>query len=218
MPDLAISKIDAFALREPVSKRAYTVVRVVTRSGITGYGECGLVSAADLERTRAAALGREATASESIARDLAPMPRLRAAINMAVLDLVGKSAKAPVYQLLGGPTRAKARALARLWGNTDASLAASLERVRAMGFRAVVVPTPVPSARNQGQTFALASVRRLEEFRKAAPDMDFVLDGDGSLTPGDASTLAAAFERFHLLWFDEPCRVGNLSAIRKISS
>ncbi len=47
--------------------------------------------------------------------------------------------------------------------------------------------------------------------------MDFVLDGGGRLSPGDASSLAAALERFHLLWFDEPCRISNLAALQKIA-
>ena len=40
----------------------------------------------------------------------------------------------------------------------------------------------------------------------------------GPAFTGDAASLAAAFERFHLLWFDEPCRVSNLSTLRKIAS
>ena len=37
-------------------------------------------------------------------------------------------------------------------------------------------------------------------------------------TPGDASSLAAALERSHLLWFDEPCRLSNLTAAYRIAS
>ena len=37
------------------------------------------------------------------------------------------------------------------------------------------------------------------------------------LSAGDASSLAHELERFHLLWFDEPCRLSNLSAARKIA-
>jgi galactonate dehydratase len=56
-------------------------------------------------------------------------------------------------------------------------------------------------------------------MRKAAgDDVDFVLGGGNRLTPGDASALAADLERFHLLWFDEPCPVTNLSAIAKIAN
>jgi galactonate dehydratase len=61
---------------------------------------------------------------------------------MAMLDLVGKFTKAPVYQVLGGPTRHRARALASLDGATDDDLAASLKTLHAAGFRAFAVPLP----------------------------------------------------------------------------
>jgi galactonate dehydratase len=64
-----------------------------------------------------------------------------------------------------------------------------------------------------------ATRQRLDRVRAAAGERcDFVLDAAGKLTPGDASTLAAAFERLHLLWFDEPCGLSNLTAAYRISS
>jgi galactonate dehydratase len=49
-------------------------------------------------------------------------------------------------------------------------------------------------------------------------NFDFVLSGGGSLSAGDAASVASALERFHLLWFDEPCRLSNLGAVRKIAA
>ena len=45
-----------------------------------------------------------------------------------------------------------------------------------------------------------------------------MLDGGGSLVPGDAASLAEAFERYHLLWLDEPCGPLNLGAVKKIAA
>jgi galactonate dehydratase len=73
------------------------------------------------------------------------------------------------------------------------------------------------AARNQGQAFARQVTRRIETLRAAISDVDFVLDAAGELSPGDAGSVAAAVEPFHLLWFDEPCRITNLAAVRKIS-
>jgi galactonate dehydratase len=59
----------------------------------------------------------------------------------------------------------------------------------------------------------------MEALRSAAgQNHDFVLDGGESLSPGDAASLCAALERFHLLWLDEPCRVSNLAALSKMAS
>ena len=218
MAQLEITAVEAYPLREPVSRRAYTVLKVRTSSGLAGYGECREIPPSELKGAQALVVGQEATAHERIRRQLAGCPAAQAGINIALLDLVGKLTRAPVYQLLGGPTRAKARALARLSGTSDDALAASLAAVRSAGFHAALVPALAPTARNQGQAYAQTTRRRMESLRKAAPGMDFVLDGASSLTPGDASSLAAELERFHLLWFDEPCPLTSLDAVRKISS
>src|SRR5262245_1124835 len=116
---MRVSSIRAYPLREPISGRRYTVIKAVTESGLAGYGECEAVSSADLGKITQMAVGKPATAYEPIRRELLPLPGLQAALNMALLDILGKKAKAPIYQVLGGPTRFKARAAARLEGETD---------------------------------------------------------------------------------------------------
>ncbi len=212
---LEISDVKAWRLREPVSKRAYTVVRVQAGS-FSGYGECGAVTAEQVDRAKKIILKREATAYEAIRRDLASMTAMQSAIDMALLDITGKFAKAPVYQVLGGPTRNKVRAMAMLDGSDPV---ASMRIAQAAGFRAFSVPVPQIGARNQGRAFVDATKKRMEALRAAGgEDVDFVLDGGGGLSPGDSGSIAAALERFHLLWFDEPCAISNLSALRKIGT
>ncbi|MSO24181.1 MAG: hypothetical protein EXQ58_13255 [Acidobacteria bacterium] len=138
-----------------------------------------------------------------IRQQLLPLPGLQAAINVALLDILEKKAKAPIYQVLGGPTRFKARVSAALEGETDEALVTSLKRAQGAGFRAFLVPVPRVQAPNQGQAFVQATRKRLDSLRESA---------------GDASSLAHELERFHLLWFDEPCRLSNLGAARKIAA
>jgi galactonate dehydratase len=216
--DLAVSELRAYAIREPVSRRSYTVLEVRTKSGLTGYGECPAAPSDALALAKQAAVGQAATSYEVISRQLASQPGMQAAVVMAMLDITGKYAKAPLYQALGGPTRNKARALAPLSGATDAELAAQMKRARDAGHRAFLVPAPASAAANQGQAFVKATRARLENLRaEGGPDVDFVLDGGGRLSPGDSASLAAALERFHLLWFDEPCRTSNISTLHKIA-
>jgi galactonate dehydratase len=216
---LEIAAVRAWRLREPVSRRTYSVIRVQTKNGIAGYGECATASAAEVAETTRLLSGKPATSFEVIASLVHAMPCLQAGVNMALLDIVGKSVKAPVFQVLGGPTRYRARGLAGLEGASDADLLAAMERARAAGYRAFLVPTPAPAARNQGRAFVLAVEKRMRSLREAAGDgSDFVLDGGARLTPGDAASLSEAFERFHLLWFDEPHSPGNVGAIRKIAA
>jgi galactonate dehydratase len=214
----AISDVRAWTLREPVSKRRYSVLRLDTAGGVRGYGECIELPASEVAEARRILAGIAATAVEPARARLSAWPQLQAAANMALLDIAGKLAKAPVYQVLGGPTRNKARALAPLAGDTDAALRASLDAARATGHRAFLVPAPAAPARNHGQAFVRAVRSRMEALRAAAEDCDFVLAGGGALTPGDAASISAELERFHMLWFDEPCAASNLAAVRKLAA
>ncbi len=209
-----ITELRTYPVREPVSGRTYTVIRLRARSGLTGWGETGRVTAADVETARTALLGRPATAWAVTATGTTLDP----AINSAMLDIAARACSAPVYRLLGGPTRFKARALAALHGSTDSELAASLAAGMKAGYRAFDVPLPPVAWRNQGQAFDRAVRTRMEALRAAAPEnVNFVLRGTGTLMAGDAASVAASLERFHLLWFDEPCPVTNLKTIRKIA-
>ena len=219
-PQLEIAALESYRLREPSSGRSYTVLRLRTRGGLEGYGECSEATSAEVAPVLAAVRGKEATQFESVRYHLknAP-PGVVAGLNMAMLDVVGRSVKAPVYQVLGGPTRNKCRALAPLEGASDTDLVASLRRARDAGFKAFQVPSPPSKAPNQGQAFVLAARKRMDTLRDAAgAGADFVLDCGGSLVPGDAASLAAAFEHFHLLWLEEPCAPLNLGALKKIAA
>jgi galactonate dehydratase len=218
-PGIEVSELNVFPVREPVSRRAYSIVRARTRGGMTGYGECPSATPGEIARAIEVTRGAPATSFEVLARRSSELGSFGAAINMALLDVVGKAAKAPVYQLLGGPTRFKARALTPLAGDTDGALLASMKRATAAGYRAFLVPAPAPLSRNQGQAWVLATRKRLDALREAGGEnVDFVLDGGGRLTPGDAASAATALEKFHLLWFDEPCPPTNLGAVKKISA
>ena len=209
---LTIGGFRSYSLREPASGRRSTVIRLETRAGLAGWGQAALADPRQIEHAKAVVIGQAASAYEPIRRRFSGSPELEAAVNMALLDLVGKHTKAPLYQVLGGPTRSRVR--------VAASLAATPEAVRGAfqaGYRAVVVPTPAPPFRNSGQAFVKDVRETIERLLQAAPGCDIILDGSEALTPGDAASVAAAIERFHLLWFDEPCGATNLATLRKIA-
>ena len=172
------------------------------------------MNAADRRGGPSRLLGRPATAYAVTRTETALDP----ALNSAMLDITAKACSAPVYRLLGGPTRFKVRALAALHGETDTELASSLAAGIKVGYRAFDVPLPATAWRNQGQAFDKSVRARMEALRSHAPEnVNFVLRRIGTLTAGDAGSVAASLERFHLLWFDEPCPVTNLQTDRKIA-
>jgi galactonate dehydratase len=215
---LAIAACKAYAVREPVSAREYAILRIETAGGIAGWGETRSIAAADLARGTAILRGRQATEFVPLHARLADLPNLQGAVNMALLDIVGQATKAPVYQVLGGPTRHKARALASVTGADDAALAGAVKRAQAAGHRAFLIPAAASGTRNSGQAFVQANRKRLEQLRAAGGELDFVIDCGASLTPGDASNLSDALERMHPLWLDEPCGLTNLAAVSKVAA
>ena len=192
---LDIAEIRHFPVREPVSGNRYSILKVTTRSGVTGWGECDYTETADLQALQSAWIGKPANAYATIA----PPTPFRAALDIALLDIVGKAAKAPVYRVLGGPTRSKVRAYS-----------SPLHQV----FPVAVIDVPAPASRNQGKAY---QNRVLELIGQVPADGDFVLSGNGLLTPGDAASVAITVETKHPLWFDEPCSHSNVDALRKVS-
>ena len=191
-----ISEMRWFPVREPVSGKRYTILRVRTRSGLTGWGECADAPEQDAKALEKEWLGRSATLYAAIDRS----SPLSGALDMAMLDILGKASWAPVFRVLGGPTRHKVRAFAA--SETG-------------GFSAVAISAPKPAARNQGKAYE----NQLQALLKQLPDdRDFVLTAHGLLTPGDGASVARTIETFHPLWFDEPCSASDLTAIRKISA
>jgi galactonate dehydratase len=130
MPKAAITDLRAWALRQPEDRTEYTVVRIDTVGGVSGWGESS-ASEREFEPAKAALVGQDATSAESVRRRLAgETPAVRAAVNLALLDILGKLCKAPAYDVLSGATRQKARALAPLQGTTEAEWTESLKRAR----------------------------------------------------------------------------------------
>lgn len=197
---LAIAAIRAWRLREPVSGRRYAVLRLQSRSGLAGFGECAALSSEDLEFAARVLPGQPATAVEPLARLLAGRPALNAAVNIAALDLAARFAKVPLHQFLGGPTRHKVRAIARLGSESPPFPS---------GFQAFLVPLPNAGVR-----------RQLDSLRAAAgPNIDFAIDAASSnLSPREAATLCRDLETFHPYWLDEPCPSTHLAAARRLSS
>jgi galactonate dehydratase len=214
---LAIRGFHAWRLCEPVSKRRYTVVKLTAMGGITGYGEGGPCSAADLGAAHEAVAGRRATESEFIRHRLAASPVTEAAINNAMLDLVSRSKGIPIYQYLGGPTRFKVRLFAHPEGGDDAMLTASLERAKSHGMHAFSMAIPPREPMSKLQDWVDGIGRRIADMqRRGGEGSEWVFDGGAALTPADAAVLAEAFEKTHPIWLDEPIAALTTDALAKI--
>src|SRR5215469_7983903 len=80
---MVIGSVHGWRLREPDSGRRYTVLRLETRGGLTGYGEGGPSTASEILEARSATIGRRPNESEYIRHRLAEIPSMEAAVNNA---------------------------------------------------------------------------------------------------------------------------------------
>lgn len=214
----AIKEFKAWRISEPDSKRAYTVVRLTSGTGATGYGEGGPASHSEIAQAKSVIIGRLPSDAEFVRHHMTALPAIEAAISNAMLDMVAKSAGVPVYQYLGGPTRHKARVLAHLEADNADALDSALDRAKQAGAKAFTFPLPQRDAMTRIQQYVDVIRERVEHLRsRAGEDTDFVLDGASTLSPGDASAVATSLEKLHLLWFDEPIALLANDQIEKIT-
>ena len=209
---LAIANIRAWRLREPDSGRRYTILRVTSQSGATGFGEGGPIRAVDFAEAKSSIVGRKATGLEFVRHRFAALPSLEAAIGNALLDVSARVSGVPLYQFLGGPVRFKARLMARLAEPGQARVA------QGNGFRAFTLAVPPRDSMARLQAYVDSVRRSMDAFKEAAgADAEVVLDGGGALLPGDAAVIARAVERAHPIWFDEPTSVLSHDALSRIT-
>lgn len=222
---MKITAIEPKAVAEPGGRR-YVVLKISTDGGPAGYGEAPALpdpqSAVDRLRSELEPIrGQDARRTLRIdqrMRTAGSSPESRAAANIALMDILGKSAKAPLYEALGGPTRNKARAMAVVDGDSADELREAVLRAKQAGHRAFSVPLILPARSERGRAFFLEVRKTMDSLRQAAgEECDFVLDCGGRTTPGEALSIADRLEDFHLLWLDEPCGELSVSARAEIS-
>jgi galactonate dehydratase len=208
---MKITTLETFDLREPASGRTYSVLKATSDQNLVGWGEAGVISKSSLARARSVVVGQDPSSYDVLSRHLSGDP-VGAAVNMAMLDLYGQEAKAPVFQLLGGPTRFKVRAMTTLARPEDR------EALQAQGHRAFVVPVKLPPGINARPKIIELITQQFRSLRAAGDNLDFVADGLAALPSAEASDLAVALEPFHPLWFDRPTREPNNEVLQRIAS
>jgi galactonate dehydratase len=108
---MKIRNVEAFRVRQPKNGTAYTLVKVSTEDGVAGWGDCSASTPADIAQIIETIRGEPASRFEVIRTRLSGVRAdLRSAVIMALIDIVGQTAKAPAFQVMGGPTRSKVRA------------------------------------------------------------------------------------------------------------
>ena len=221
-PHFCTNPMDILELSEP-SMQTFTfhgwlVVEVFTDDGLVGMGNAALAPQItkqvidlylkplligqnpwDIEHLwqhmyrRTMAFGRKGIGMVAIS-----------AIDIALWDLLGKSAKQPVYRLLGGRTKTRIPVYAsRLYSIKLSELAAEAQRYKDDGYQAMKLRFgwgPADGAR--GMQGNLELVRTVREC--VGDDVDVMADAYMGWTLDYAKRMLPLLEPYRLRWLEEP--------------
>lgn len=216
----------------------FLFVRITTDEGLTGLGESG--SWAFLEASAAAV--------DTFARYLVGQDPLRiehhnqymqrcyhfrgaaimgavSAIDIALWDIAGKYYDVPVYQLLGGRCRDKARVYYHVFGETTRELVEGCIAAKNRGFTAIGHLTPFLDT-PRGQSYPAEayaqkieeSIDRVRQFREAVGwDTDLCIEIHRRLKPQDAIVLARGIAPYHPYFYEDPTLPENLDSMAYVA-
>jgi len=218
---------------EPLLLDRFCYVRVETDQGITGIGESGTWG--QLEAT-AASISKYG--EYLVGKDPRPIEHhwnvmLRAnhftgsaitgavsAIDIALWDIKGKLHNVPVYELLGGQMRHKARLYGHVKGRTAKTLIEEAKRLKAAGFSALGHLNPLLDE-DETTAYYKPHVARIEEaidivrqLREAVGrDVDLCIEIHRRLTPPEAIALGRGIEKYTPMFFEDPLRPNSFDAM-----
>jgi galactonate dehydratase len=222
---------------EPLLIDRYLFVRVETDDGIVGLGESGAwgfleASSAAIEKFGRYLVGQDPRRIEhhwqymyrySHFRGSAIMGAI-SAIDIALWDITGKHFGVPVYALLGGRTRDRARVYYHVFGSTTEQLLAGVVDAKARGFTAVGHLTPFLDERRDVPYFKThaAKIRdaidAVRQYREAVgDDVDLCIEIHRRLTPAEAVQLGRGIELYHPYFFEDPVTPDNFDEMAYVA-
>jgi len=140
------------------------------------------------------------------------------ALDIALWDLLGKSAKQPVFRLLGGRTKARIPVYAsRLYAGELGQLAAEAKRYKEEGYQAMKLRFgwgPADGARGMQQNVDL--VRTVRE--SIGEGIDLMADAYMGWTLDYAKRMLPLLEPFHLRWLEEPVIPDDICGYAELKS
>ena len=238
---MKITRIEPIVVGAPtpgcglLSNRNYIFVKVHTDEGITGLGEAtlegydqtikGLLK--DLENLL---IGEDPTRIEYLSQVMIRQKFWKggvlkgtavAGIELALWDILGKSAGLPVYKLVGGACRDKIRVYANGWsgGATDpVQIREKAGEALAAGYRAFKFSLAVAGWPLNDRELIRKIVKSAEVIREAVGmDCPLMFDGHGRYDADLAIQIGRALKDFDLYFFEEPVQPEDVDAMVKVA-
>ena len=210
--------------------RTAHLVEVQTDQGVTGWGECfgpGNVALANktiVERVIAPLVGGENPLDRerlwhkiyNLLRDHGQkgMPiQALSGVDIALWDIAGKVANAPLYRLIGGRCREEIPVygyglMLRREENLAESFAAEAAAIERQGFGAVKMKVGLGRAQD---------IRLAQAVRAALSDSTLLMvDANHCYTAADALYVGRALEELDVYWFEEPVAPEDRAGYRRL--
>lgn len=215
----------------------FLFVRIETDSGIVGFGEAGIwahidVAANIIDRFAEYLVDKPAFDIEhhwnvlhrfSYFQGLAINAAI-SAIDIALWDIKGKALGVPIYELLGGACRTKARVYPHVRGKTIDEILDDAKYKVKQGFTAVGHLNPFLDEDKDKVYFkshvskmkeAIGNVRRVREA--VGNDVDIALELHRRLSPTEAVTFCNGVKEFFPLFIEDPIRPENPAAMARVA-
>ena len=211
---------------EPWHVGQFMYVRIETDAGIVGWGEAGVwghikASGTAIERFAEYLVGKRAFDIEhhwnvmhrfSYFQGLAINSAI-SAIDIALWDIKGKALNVPVYELLGGPARTKARIYGHIYESTIEAVLEECQRKMEAGFNAFGHINPFLDEGDDQVYFkthikkmndAIDNVHRMREV--VGDRVDLLVELHRRLTVPEAITFTRGIEDATPMFVEDPIR------------
>src|SRR3954468_4343739 len=232
-----IARIETIPIRVPIkpqlairggrglshSVSPFLLVKIETDDGITGLGEVSCtprwsgedqVTAAHFIATIFVPLltGQDPRDIEALTvrmrHALFGHPFTKAAIEMALWDILGKSVGLPLYRLLGGPVREFVPTKWSISGVEPKRAAEIATWAVEQGFRAMKVKVGIDDQQD---------IARVREVRKAiGDDIRLGVDANGAWMPAKAIDMICRLEEFDLWFAEQPVPPGDVEWLAEV--
>jgi len=206
-------------------------VRITTDNGLVGVGESGIwgypeASERIVDAWKAYLIGKDPLRIEHHWQYLyrnshfmgSAVGGSLGAIDIALWDIAGKHYRAPVYDLLGGKCRDKARCYIHVNGDSVEALATDARQAVEKGFTAVRF-TPFrhdfPQMRYGG--LVREAVERVGAVREVVgPDVDLCVEIHRRMSPMEAIGLSRELAQFRPFFLEDPILPDSVQAMGEV--
>jgi galactonate dehydratase len=223
-----ITDVQTFIVGNPWKN--WVFLKLHTDADIYGVGEAtthrrAKMAEAGVIEMRRYYLGRDPFSIEEINEEFSKInapPFVKAAVDMACWDIMGKALGQPVYQLLGGKFRDRVPAYANGWYQVDRTpeaFAAKALEVTAKGYRAMKFD-PFGSVFGEMSSEEIElSIAIVGAVREAVgQNVSLYIEAHGRFDPLLGVQIGRRLEPFEPGWFEEPVRSPQMDDLATIAS